>query len=122
MSIPQQPRLHAPVLATLVVAVLVGCHTGPDRSTSASTDAVQCGSVAGATRVYVEIEYDAGGMPSAQPETCEIPSGARPSEPGSNAVGSSPGGQRGSGSSRVPGGNGIATAEPLQWGAVSRPE
>lgn len=75
---PRSPAFRASLLPAIVLlaAVLPGCRTGLDMAGVVGDDGVRCGLVPGAEKVFIEIRYDAQGMPAASPESCEVPSGA----------------------------------------------
>lgn len=65
--------------AIVLALSLTGCPpAGPDTKGDpvVEVDGVRCGTSALATAVYVDIRYDATGMPSAEPENCEVGQGA----------------------------------------------
>lgn len=63
-------------LAVALVLALTGCPPSRIDAKSDTADGVRCGSDALAAEVYVDIRYDGGGMPSADPENCEVPKNA----------------------------------------------
>lgn len=76
---PHRPTAFRATLFPCMVVVLAsigGCRTGLDAADVVAADGVRCGLVPGAAKVFIEVRYDAQGLPSASPETCEIPSGA----------------------------------------------
>ena len=74
----RSPLFRATSLSCLVLltAALGGCRTGLDPAGVLGDDGIRCGLVPGAAKVFIEIRYDAQGMPAASPQSCEIPSGA----------------------------------------------
>lgn len=65
------------VLRTTVLLALVACAvSGCGSREPARGSATLCGAQAGAADVFIEITYDAQGMPAATPETCAVPAGA----------------------------------------------
>lgn len=69
---PPSVALRTWTAAALIAAALPGC----DPRGPVGSGATLCGRQAGATDVFIEVSYDAQGMPAASPEDCTVPSGA----------------------------------------------
>jgi hypothetical protein len=72
-------NLLRPGLAGIGIALcLAGCATGDAvEAPELARDGIKCGSTPAAGAVYLEVGYDATGMPRVDPEICEIDRGTR---------------------------------------------
>ncbi len=66
----------ARALVLPAVLVLAGCPPIGKPSTS-STDGARCDAVDAKGAVYLEVSYDAAGMPAVAPEVCEVDAGTQ---------------------------------------------
>lgn len=75
MSVRNPRRPPATFAVAVIALALAGC-AAPRAQTPADA-AVRCDAPGAGANVYVEVGYDATGMPSATPEECTVDRGAR---------------------------------------------